>query len=231
VETRVLVVDFGSIKSVREAATKITTYPEPWIDVFIHNAGLMDMRPEHRKSIDGIDEHLAINFVGGFLFTNLILSKILAAGKKTGDARIVIVASSASAVSPVRFHDLNVDKSAVDVPEEELPNLTILTDLGIPATATYVPWVAYGQSKTAAILFAVRLADLLKSKGVTVNSLHPGGRIWEPHLFLILNADSPHSHSHGIATYDYGRGTRFSSNNDVLEDFESGCFDHLSCGV
>lgn len=226
-----MVVDFGSIKSVREAAAKVAAYPEPWIDVFIHNAGLMDMRPEHRKSIDGIDEHLAINFVGGFLFTNLILSKILAAGKKTGDARIVIVASSASTISPVRFHDLNVDKPAADVPEEELPNLTVLTGLGIPATATYVPWVAYGQSKTAAILFAVQLADLLKSKGVTVNSLHPGSRIWELHLFLILNANSSHSYSHGIATYDYRRESRFSNNNDVLEDFEPGFFDHISCGV
>ncbi|RFU28893.1 hypothetical protein B7463_g7455, partial [Scytalidium lignicola] len=174
VETRALVVDFSSIESVRQAAAKVVAYPESTIDVFIHNAGLMDLRPEHRKSVDGIDEHLAINFVGGFLFTNLILNKIIAAGQITGDARIVIVASSASSISPVRFHDLNLDKTALDVPEEELPNVAFLEMFGISTTAPYIPWVAYGQSKTASILFAVQLADVLKGKGVTVNTLHPG---------------------------------------------------------
>jgi NAD(P)-dependent dehydrogenase (short-subunit alcohol dehydrogenase family) len=177
VVTRVLVVDFGSMKSVREAAAKVTAYPEPTIDIFIHNAGLMDLRQEHRKTIDGIDEHLAVNFVGGFLFTNLILNKIIEAGSIKDDARIVIVASSASPISPVRFHDLNVDKAAADVPEEELPNLAVLQQFGIPTDKTYIPWVAYGQSKTAAILFAVQLGELLTGKGVTVNSLHPGGNI------------------------------------------------------
>ena len=176
-------VDFASIKSVREAAAKVIAYPEPTIDIFIHNAGLMDLRQEHRMSVDGIDEHLAVNFVGGFLFTNLILNKIVEAGRIKGQARIVIVASSASPISPVRFHDLNVEKAAADVPEEELPNLAVLEQLGIPTDTKYIPWVAYGQSKTASILFAVLLGELLKEKGVTVNTLHPGGRIFLAFIF------------------------------------------------
>jgi NAD(P)-dependent dehydrogenase (short-subunit alcohol dehydrogenase family) len=111
------------------------------------------------------------------------LSKIVEAGRIKGQARIVIVASSASPISPVRFHDLNVEKAAVDVPEEELPNLAVLQQLGIPTDTKYIPWVAYGQSKTASILFAVLLGELLKGKGVTVNTLHPGGRIIPAFIF------------------------------------------------
>jgi NAD(P)-dependent dehydrogenase (short-subunit alcohol dehydrogenase family) len=39
----------------------------------------------------------------------------------------------------------------------------------------YDPWVAYGQSKTAMILFTVALAERWAADGITVNALHPGG--------------------------------------------------------
>lgn len=39
----------------------------------------------------------------------------------------------------------------------------------------YDKWAAYGQSKTANILFSAALADRLKSKGLLSFSLHPGG--------------------------------------------------------
>ncbi len=38
----------------------------------------------------------------------------------------------------------------------------------------YNPWLAYGQSKTANILFASALADKLKLKGVLAFSVAPG---------------------------------------------------------
>ena len=38
----------------------------------------------------------------------------------------------------------------------------------------YNKWVAYGQSKTANILFAVEVAQRLGSKGLKAFSLHPG---------------------------------------------------------
>jgi len=40
--------------------------------------------------------------------------------------------------------------------------------------AEYKPWLAYGQSKTANILFAAGLAEKLKGKGVLAFSVGPG---------------------------------------------------------
>lgn len=38
----------------------------------------------------------------------------------------------------------------------------------------YKPWIAYGDSKVANILFASALARKLKSKGIIAFSVHPG---------------------------------------------------------
>jgi NAD(P)-dependent dehydrogenase (short-subunit alcohol dehydrogenase family) len=42
-------------------------------------------------------------------------------------------------------------------------------------TREYQPWTAYGQSKTANVLFAVEAARLWAGDGIVVNALHPGG--------------------------------------------------------
>ncbi|KAG6842807.1 hypothetical protein H0H93_003347, partial [Arthromyces matolae] len=47
-------------------------------------------------------------------------------------------------------------------------------DLGFEDGKVYDKWLAYGQSKSANILFAVELAERYKNK-LTVFSLHPGG--------------------------------------------------------
>ena len=39
----------------------------------------------------------------------------------------------------------------------------------------YDPWLAYGQSKTANVLFAVEATKRWASEGITANALHPGG--------------------------------------------------------
>lgn len=54
-------------------------------------------------------------------------------------------------MSPVRFDDYNFTKEA------------------------YVPWVAYGQSKTANIYFASQIERLYGSKNLHATSVHPGG--------------------------------------------------------
>jgi NAD(P)-dependent dehydrogenase (short-subunit alcohol dehydrogenase family) len=40
--------------------------------------------------------------------------------------------------------------------------------------AAYKPWIAYGDSKVANIVFASALARKLKSKGIIAFSVHPG---------------------------------------------------------
>jgi NAD(P)-dependent dehydrogenase (short-subunit alcohol dehydrogenase family) len=172
VPLRALNLDLASAFSIRQAATELLAYDEPSIDVLINNAGIMDLRPTRSLTTDGFEQHLAINHLGSFLFTSLILPKIRAAHQ----GRIVVVASNATVISPFRFSDINVEKGATDVPDSEQPNLAMLQSLQIPTDTEYISWVAYGASKTGSILTAVKWADILKKDGITVLSLHPGGK-------------------------------------------------------
>ena len=103
-------------------------------------------------SADGIELTLATNLLAPFLLTNLLLEHI----KQSAPARIINVASHAHKWAKLDFDNLEGDKV--------FKNMQI-----------------YGQSKIALILFSVKLAEMLKDTGVTVNSLHPG--VVATHLF------------------------------------------------
>jgi NAD(P)-dependent dehydrogenase (short-subunit alcohol dehydrogenase family) len=144
---RSLLLDLASLESVRHAAAEVNAYSED-IDVLINNAAIM-ASPYHTTK-DGFEAQFGTNHIGPFLFTNLILPKILAS--KTGAPRIVNVSSLGNCFSPIRFDDPFFDNGKA-----------------------YQKWVAYGQSKTANILFACELAKRYKSQGLHAFSLHPGG--------------------------------------------------------
>ncbi len=74
-----------------------------------------------------------------------------------GDARVVVLSSVGHVNGPVRFDDLDFTRDPYD------------------------PWLAYAQSKTANILFAVEAAKRWAPDGIAVNALNPG-RIWETGL-------------------------------------------------
>lgn len=97
---------------------------------------------------NGIEIQFATDHLGHFLLTSLLLPKILSASP---GARIVNVSSGGHYVGPVRFDDYNFDDGK-----------------------DYDGWSAYGQAKTANILFSRSLAEKLGSKGVFSYSLHPG---------------------------------------------------------
>ncbi|RZM11862.1 MAG: SDR family NAD(P)-dependent oxidoreductase, partial [Pedobacter sp.] len=67
-----------------------------------------------------------------------------------GSSRIVSVSSNGHLLSPVIFDDLAFDFRFYD------------------------PWVAYGQSKSAVILFAVAANKRWAKDGISVNALNPG---------------------------------------------------------
>ncbi|KAJ5120470.1 uncharacterized protein N7515_009858 [Penicillium bovifimosum] len=140
-------VDLGSLVSVRNAAEHINANTQiPAIDVLVNNAGIMAV--DYALSADGIESHLATNHLGPFLFTNLIMGKIL----QSESPRIVMVSSDGHRLSPIRFDDYNFDNGK-----------------------TYNKWVAYGQSKTANMLMALSLSSKLGTKyGLLAFSLHPG---------------------------------------------------------
>ncbi|KAH7085638.1 hypothetical protein BKA63DRAFT_22413 [Paraphoma chrysanthemicola] len=145
VETRILVLDLASQEQVRTAAKEVLAYPEDHIDVVVNSAGIMASK--YQKTVDGLEAQFGSNHIGHFLFTNLIMPKIIASKAP----RIVNVSSDGHRAGGIRFDDPNFQDGKV-----------------------YNQWAAYGQSKTANILFSRALAEKLGGKGLRAFSLHPG---------------------------------------------------------
>ncbi|KID81970.1 retinol dehydrogenase 13 [Metarhizium guizhouense ARSEF 977] len=147
VKVRTLELNLGSIKDVRVAAATVNGWADvPYIDVLVNNAGVMAI--DYGVSPEGNENHLAINHLGPFLFTNLIMAKVLA----SASPRVVTVSSDGHRLCPIRFDDVDFRKGE-----------------------TYNRWQAYGQSKTANMLMALSLADKLGTKGkLQAFSLTPG---------------------------------------------------------
>jgi NAD(P)-dependent dehydrogenase (short-subunit alcohol dehydrogenase family) len=137
--------------------------------------------PTRTLSEDGIELQFATNHIGHFLFTNLVLGNLRAAARSSatapGATRVVMVSSNGHRFSPVRFHDWNFEGKFI--PPEELPDVQAMRDRGIEPLSMeseYDKYVAYGQSKTANILFALHLRDNLAKEGIQAVSVHPGSK-------------------------------------------------------
>jgi NAD(P)-dependent dehydrogenase (short-subunit alcohol dehydrogenase family) len=103
------------------------------------------MAPPFGTTVDGFETQFGTNHLGHFVLINRIAS-LLKAG-----SRVVSLASSGH-----RFSDVNLED----------PNFE---------TTEYVPFEAYGRSKTANILFAVEFDRRHKARGVRAAAVHPGG--------------------------------------------------------
>jgi NAD(P)-dependent dehydrogenase (short-subunit alcohol dehydrogenase family) len=116
------------------------------LDLLVGNAGVMAVQ-ELTRNRDGHELQFATNHLGHFALA-LGLHDALAAAD---GARIVAVSSSGHLRSPVVFDD-------VDYRFRE-----------------YDPFGAYGQSKTANVLFAVGATQRWADDGIVANALNPGG--------------------------------------------------------
>lgn len=116
VNTRILIFDLASLKSVREAAGEVKKYPEN-IDVIINNAGIMANPFE--KTVDGFESQFGINHIGPFLFTMLLTGKLPSGG------RVVNVSSAAYAFGGVRFDDPNFEVHMATIVTSNIP-LTVI---------------------------------------------------------------------------------------------------------
>jgi NAD(P)-dependent dehydrogenase (short-subunit alcohol dehydrogenase family) len=134
--------DFSSQNSIRQFAQAFTDQHER-LDVLVNNAGIV-LR-ERSMTEDGLESTFAINHLGYFLVTNLLLDLL----RKSAPSRIVNVASAAH-----KFGKLDIN--------------------GWATGRDYSAFGAYANSKLANVLFTYELARRIKGTGVTANCLHPG---------------------------------------------------------
>ncbi|KAJ7644819.1 NAD-P-binding protein [Roridomyces roridus] len=83
---RQLILDVSSLSDVRRAAAEVNAYPEP-LHILINNAAATPAK--YSVTEDGLERQMATNHVGPFLFTNLILPKIIASLTETLTPRVV----------------------------------------------------------------------------------------------------------------------------------------------
>jgi NAD(P)-dependent dehydrogenase (short-subunit alcohol dehydrogenase family) len=116
------------------------------LDILVNNAGVMAL-PDLQRTAEGWELQFATNHLGRFA---LAVGLHDALARAPAGARIVSLSSRAHLRSPVVFDDINF------------------------ASRPYDPMLAYGQSKTANVLFAVGATSHWAGEGITANAVHPG---------------------------------------------------------
>ena len=134
--------DLSSQAEIRALVERLTAGSAA-INVLVNNVGAVFT--DRRESVDGIEMTFALNHLGYFLLTGLLLESLQA----NGGGRIVNVGSEAHRGARMDLEDPQGMKR-------------------------YSGWRTYRRSKLANILFTYRLATLLVDRSVTVNCLHPG---------------------------------------------------------
>jgi NAD(P)-dependent dehydrogenase (short-subunit alcohol dehydrogenase family) len=125
----------------------ISAFVDRWqgpLHLLVNNAGIVVT--ERRITAEGWELMFATNHLGHFALTVGLHDALASAG----DARVVALSSYAHLESPVEFGDINYERREFE-------------------------WnTAYGQSKTAVVLFAVEASRRWSADGITVNAVHPG---------------------------------------------------------
>lgn len=103
------------------------------------------MVPPYGRTTDGFETQFGTNHLGHFVLINRIASLLNDGG------RLVNLSSSGHRYAVTDLDDPNFD------------------------TTPYDPWVGYGRSKTANILFAVEFDRRHRDRGVRATAVHPGG--------------------------------------------------------
>ncbi|MCT9929864.1 SDR family NAD(P)-dependent oxidoreductase [Planotetraspora sp. A-T 1434] len=114
------------------------------LHILVNNAGVM--APPETRTTEGWELQFATNHLGHFALATGLHDALAAAG----NARVVSVSSVGHVNGDVDFDDIHFEHRPYD------------------------PWLAYGQSKTANVLFAVEAAKRWAPDRITANALNPG---------------------------------------------------------
>ena len=161
--------DLSDLDSVAAAADAVRALGVP-LDSIVANAGIANLPTLQTRY--GVELQFLVNHVGHFALVGALCDLV-----RDKSGRIVIVTSNASITQApaegIRFDNLD-------------------------GHLFYRPFAFYGQSKFAAALYAKELSRRLRSRGIAVNSVHPGatgGTRLNRHL------QKPLSWLHGIAKF------------------------------
>lgn len=138
-----LLADLSSFSEIRNLASEFSQRYKK-LHILVNNAGGVFI--SRKFSEDDIEMTFALNYLGHFLLTNLMLPFI----KNSQPARIINVSSAEHLnIKKLDFNNLQGEKN-------------------------YNAMEAYSRSKLCNILFTYELARRLKNSKITVNTLHPG---------------------------------------------------------
>lgn len=143
-ELEVVETDLTSFASVRAGAAAISDAHDR-LDLLVNNAGVMAV--PYRRTEDGFEEHLQVNYLAHFLLTGLLMPLL----RRSTGARVVNLSS-------LRANEGHIDFEHLD------PN------------DGYRKSKAYAQSKLATLCFAFELDGRLREAGIPIMALaaHPG---------------------------------------------------------
>jgi NAD(P)-dependent dehydrogenase (short-subunit alcohol dehydrogenase family) len=143
-----LVLDLGDVGSCRRAANSLAAKQDR-LDLLINNAGVM-CTPFGRTA-DGFETQFGTNHLGHMAWTLPLLDLLSSSSIPARPSRIINLSSAGHRFGDVDFDDPNYERREYDA------------------------WGAYGQSKTANVLFSVGLEQRLTERGVRSAAVHPGG--------------------------------------------------------
>ena len=147
IDVHFVMIDLGSLASVREAAKKVLdTYDR--IDALMCNGAIAQV-PTQKLTVDGFESQIWVNHYGHFLLQSLLFPLI-----NSSKGRIVTVGSMGYDmwIKTIKFDDINWDEG-------------------------YTPNKAYSQSKLAQIMSVYELQNRLEKAGnsnVSAYACHPG---------------------------------------------------------
>jgi len=136
--------DLSEWASIRRAVEQFKERYES-LEVLMNCAGVLYLK--RTVSIEGAEMTLAVEFLGHFLLTNLLLDVL----KQSAPARVLTVTGNAG---PLRFARIHFDDLQLE--------------------SGYNPVRAKLQAELAKSMFTLELARRLEGTGVTANAFHPG---------------------------------------------------------
>jgi NAD(P)-dependent dehydrogenase (short-subunit alcohol dehydrogenase family) len=139
--------DLGSLKGVRSGATHVLERVKP-LHVLVNNAGIF--ASERVVTDDGVELTFAVNYLGPFLLTELLLPRLLESASASGiPSRIINVASIAHTRGRIHLDDLTLARG-------------------------WTGYAAYAMSKLANVMHALSLAERHAPDKLVAYSVHPG---------------------------------------------------------